>query len=161
MHLFRTQNTELGHTPYQTNKHRIRTCTFSDHKTQNWDMHFIRPQTSSQLKKQTHNNMHSKWKHFFKHAIYSCCQLLWLYSTRDRISKKYWENDTDREKLKYMEQNLSQCHAVNHKSHVRMVWDWTQANVHLVEIQWIANVNTQVRGKQWNLHTMILVQLPT
>jgi hypothetical protein len=67
-----------------------------------------------------------------------------LYSIRDRISIKHIENDTDREKMEYMEQNLLQCHAVNHKSHIRMALDWTQAYVHLVDIQWIANVTLKL-----------------
>jgi len=55
-----------------------------------------------------------------------------------------------------MEQDLLQCHAVNHKSHIRMAWDWTQAYVHLVEIQWIANVTLKLEEGneiyvQWSL----------
>jgi hypothetical protein len=85
----------------------------------------------------------------------------------DRISIKYWENDTDREKVKYMEQDLLQCHAVNHKSHIRMAWDWTQAYVHLVKIQWIATVTLKLEERneiyvQWSLfgylHTYIIFQ---
>jgi hypothetical protein len=49
-----------------------------------------------------------------------------------------------------MEQNLSQCHSANLKSHIRMAWDWTQAFFHPVEIQYIANVTLKlVEGNEF------------
>ena len=36
------------------------------------------------------------------------------------MGMQHWWNDTDRGKLKYWERNLSQCHFVQHKSHM----DW-------------------------------------
>lgn len=31
---------------------------------------------------------------------------------------KHWQNDNDKGKLKYLKKNLSQCHAVHHKSNM-------------------------------------------
>lgn len=62
---------------------------------------------------------------FFKVWYQWSCQQLRMYPVSDEwMSVVHWWNNIDRTKQNHLERNLTQCHSVDHKSHID--WPWVK-----------------------------------